>query len=123
MRETTEIPRENWDLYLNALSNRCKNLPVNVRLEGQDIGDQVLAEHMPLVGISLEKKGSEKDALSITVANQPTESLTHMVEHPEHIFVRESENGQVEVIDIEGANRIKTLIFFEEFTELPAGRS
>lgn len=120
--ETLEIPREAWGDYLNALSNREHDHPVIVRVEGQEIGDQVLAEHVPLVGISVEKKGSEANAIELTLAHQDQRSLNHMIQAPEHVYVEESANGEVMCLNIEDRARVKTLVFFERYMELPPGR-
>lgn len=120
-RETLEIPREAWGDYLNALSNREQDHPVIVRIEGQELGDQVLAEHVPLVGISMEKKGSEAHAIELTLANQDRGNLTHMIQTPEHVYAEEGQNGEVVCLNIEDKAHVKTLIFFDRYMELPAG--
>lgn len=114
MRENQEIPKEHWANYLDALSNREKNRAVNVRVEGVEYGDQPLSRGMNLVGISCEEKGSEKDAVEITLAcGEFNENITHMVRHPEHIYIEEGDDGQVKVVDIEDVDHVKTLIFFD----------
>ena len=116
MKETQEIPRERWSDYLNALSNRTKDLPVRIEVEGQDLGDQTLAQQLPLVGISCELKGSEKNAIEVTLGRkeQGSSNITHMIENPEHIYVEESDGGKVRCLDIETRAKVKTLIFFAE---------
>jgi hypothetical protein len=94
---------------------------VIVRVEGQEVGDQVLAEHVPLVGISVEKKGSEANAIELTLAHRDQRSLNHMIQSPEHVYVEESANGEVVCLDIEDRARVKTLVFFERYMELPPG--
>lgn len=122
VRGTNEIPKERWSDYLNALSNRLKNHPVQVRVEGESTGDQPLSSELPLLGISCEKKGSEADAIEISVAGQDLKNLTHLVEHPEHIYVKEAANGEVACLDIEDRTKVKTLIFFTEYAEIGAGK-
>lgn len=116
MKETQEIPRERWSDYLNALSNRSKDLPVRIEVEGQDLGDQMLAQQLPLVGISCELKGSEANAIEVTLGKkeQGSANITHMIEDPERLYVEETENGQVRCLDIETRAKVKTLIFFAE---------
>jgi hypothetical protein len=115
MRETQEIPRENWSRFLSELSNREKNKAVHVEVEGMDLGDQTLARSMQLVGISCEEKGSEANAVELTVANLSNlNNLTHMIENPQRIYARPASDGEVAVLDIEGQGRVKTMIFFEE---------
>lgn len=121
---THEIPRERWADYLNALSNREKDHPVSIRVEGREIGDQMMSQGLPLVGISVEEKGSEKDAIEVTVGykGQGMANMTHMIQAPTHIYVEERDNGDVACLDIEDGTQVKTLIFFETHEALPAGR-
>lgn len=120
MAETLEIPKERWNDYLSALSNRECRHPVSIRIEGQEVGDQTLADHMPLVGISCEMKGSNKDAIEITVGDSDA-PVTHYVATPTRVYVEEADNGTVQCLDIEDGAKVKTLIFFDEWKALPAG--
>ena len=115
MAETTEIPRERWQEYLDALSNRSKQTPVRIRVESQELGDQQLAGRMPLVGISCEEKGSDANAIEVTLGGPEKDfpNITHYIQGPERVFVEEGTNGQVRCLDIESA-KVKTLIFFPE---------
>ena len=113
MSDTLEIPRERWADYLNALGNRELNHGVRIRTEGPELGDQPLAEALPLVGISLEQKGSEAGAIEITLGRSTGENYTHVIARPTHMYV-EQEGEMVRCLDIEDNARVKTLIFFDE---------
>ena len=110
-----ELPKERWKDYLNALSNRQANMPVSVRIEGGEQGGKELGR-MPLVGISCELKGSEADAIEITLADQGKSqaNVTHMVESPQRILVDDTGEGQVTRVDIESKAKVKTVLFFQE---------
>ena len=113
-----ELPKERWNDYLSALSNRQANKPVSVRIEGGGQGQKELGR-MPLVGISCELKGSEADAIEITLGDihKNMENITHMVDSPEHIYVEDSDQGDVSRIDIESKAKVKTVLFFQESKE------
>ncbi|MNR92048.1 hypothetical protein D3C72_230680 [compost metagenome] len=118
---TREIPREDWERYLGVLSRQKADQPVRVRVEDTEVGDQVLADCMPMVGISLEKKGSDADAIELTLAYAGGESnLTHEIACPEKLYVKEDAAGEPQVLDIEDRAQVKTLIFFDAWSELPA---
>lgn len=119
MSKTHEIPHERWGDYLNALSNREKERPVRIQVEGRELGDQVVAHDLPLMGISLERKGSEKGAIEVTLADREAIKLTHLIAAPERVYVEENDAGEVQVLDIESREQVKTLIFFE--TAMTAG--
>ncbi|NTX05319.1 DUF5335 family protein [Myxococcus sp. CA051A] len=111
---TREIPREGWADYLALLSTMEKEHPVRIEVEGMELGDQPLAEGLPLVEISLEEKGSDKGVVEIIVGG-PGGEITHRIQKPERIYADESESGELECLDIESSeDNTKTLIYFGE---------
>jgi Family of unknown function (DUF5335) len=112
MHHTREIPREGWADYLFLLSTIERDQRVRIQAEGPELGDQTVVWNLPLVEISVEEKGSEAGAIEVTVG-RPGEELTHRIPHPEHVWAEESDNGELECLDIEDADHVKTLIYFE----------
>ena len=110
---TREIPAGEWASFLEGLSEQAGDRPVDVRIEGPDIGDQALATNMPLIGITCAEQGAYGDAIALTVAGAPGKGkLTHLIDGPEHLWVQEDDAGRVAVLDIEDRARVKTLVFF-----------
>lgn len=112
MHHTREIPREGWADYLLLLSTIERDQQVRIKAEGPELGDQTVAWNLPLVEISVEEKGSEAGAIEVTVG-RPGEELTHRILRPEHVWAEESDHGELECLDIEDADHVKTLIYFE----------
>ncbi len=112
MHHTREIPREVWSDYLNLLSNITRSQWVRIEADGLELGEQTLAQRLPLIDISLAEKGSDRGAIELTVG-RPGEEITHRIFRPDHIYADESESGELECLNIEDAERTKTLIFFE----------
>ena len=110
--QTREIPKTSWGHYLEALGNHKAYQTVRVRLESDELGTQPLATESPLVGISVELKGSQADAIEITLGSLGKGDFTHLIQHPAHLYVEEDDTGEVQVINIEDSMRVKTLIFF-----------
>lgn len=118
--KTNEIPRDLWDQYLSELGNRMREQPVRIEIEGKEIGDQVFA-NLPLVGISFEKKGSEGNAIEVTVGStgRTITNATHLIESPVRVYEETTEDGKVECLDIEDADEVKTLVFFGSAAPTP----
>jgi len=112
MHHTREIPREGWADYLLLLSTIERDQQVRIQAEGPQLGDQTVAWSLPLVEISVEEKGSDAGAIEVTVG-RPGEELTHRIARPEHVRAGESDSGELECLDIEDADHVKTLIYFE----------
>ena len=112
MHHTREIPREGWADYLLLLSTIERDHQVRIQAEGPEFGDQTVVEHLPLVEISVEEKGSDQGAIEVTVG-RPGEELTHRILQPEHVWAEESDSGDLECLDIEDSDQVKTHIYFE----------
>ncbi len=120
MHYTREIPREGWADYLSLLSTIEYDHEVRIRAEGPELGDQTVAGRLPLVEISLAEKGSDEGAIEVTVGH-PGAELTHRILHPVRVWAEESDTGELECLDIEDADHVKTLIFFEPQVTLEEG--
>ncbi len=112
MHRTREIPREGWANYLSLLSSIEREHTVRIQAESLELGEQTMADHLPLVDIILDEKGSDQGAIEITVG-RPGEEITHRIFHPEKVYAEESESGELECLDIEDEEHVKTLIYFE----------
>lgn len=112
---TYEIPKERWQDFLCSVGNRRAQQPVSIQVTGENVGSQTLCEHLPLVGLSLEEKGSQAAGIEVTLEADEG-AFTHLVAEPTSIFVQEDAAGRVHALDIEDTAQVKTVIFFEEAT-------
>jgi hypothetical protein len=119
MSLTVEIPRESWGQWLDDLSKRAREHPVRIEVIDREVGDQEMAQFLPLIGVSLEKEGSEAGEVEIAVASGQAD-LDHRIEKPARIFVEASDQGVLECLDIEDVGGGKTLVYFEHLPPLPA---
>ncbi|MHB8876428.1 MAG: DUF5335 family protein [Myxococcaceae bacterium] len=119
MLTTREIPRERWGEYLEQLAERERDHPVRLEIIGKPLGAQPIEEHAPLLGIEFEKKGSEKGAIEVTVGGE-NGRLGHRIESPVHLYAEENAAGEVETLDIEDREQVKTLVIFEHPMALEA---
>jgi len=108
--ETREIPRQSWTSYLNSLSDTEKQHPIKLEATGEDVGDEVITERMPLYAISIDEKGSDAGFIEVMLG-QDEPVMSHRIEGAAHIYVEE-EGGKVEAIDIEDRDNNKTVIQF-----------
>ena len=84
---TREIPRSEWKTYFDNFSRTRQNEKVTVELIFDPQADPEFAlERQPLVGISYAEKGSEAGTIEIMVGGETTDSLTHNVTNPVHVY-------------------------------------
>ncbi|CAM4436212.1 DUF5335 family protein [Corallococcus exiguus] len=111
-----EIPREQWESYLAGISRQDATQWVRVESIDAETGDQPLADRLPLVDISLERKGSDAGAVQIIVGREDGR-ITHRILEPDHLYAElDGESGALECLEI-GERGGKTLVFFERATE------
>jgi hypothetical protein len=123
MRVTHEIETEEWEEYLADFSQRNQGRPVRLETTvppGE--GEPVLAEHRPLMGVSLDPKGSEAPAITVTLGGMDAGAthLTHVITAPTHLWAEEEPDGLARALDIDSTDEGKTLLVFEPEAALPA---
>lgn len=117
---TRVIPVEQWLDYLNNVSMLKRRAKVSVELKSDELGDRVVADNLPLLGITPEMKGSEACAVDIEVGAQRVEKadrLTHSVICTSEILVEEDDPTHPRAIDIRGEDpktnaKVTTVIRF-----------
>lgn len=117
-----EIPRDNWETFLDELSERNELRPTRIEVVGGDVGAQEAEQHLPLVGISFEPKGAEAGSVEIILGGSSVVDVRHF-EHWVHKVRRivpiTGTKGVEDGIAIEDAEGKRTLVLFENLIELP----
>lgn len=108
---TREIPRDEWAKFFDDFSQRHQGWLVTVRVLDADIGAQVEAEELPLVGITAELEHSD-NRISIMVGETPAAHVTHTITEPTAISIKQTEEGATEALEIKSADGAATLVRF-----------
>lgn len=120
MSRTIEIPRRDWQSYLETLSKRSQDAPVRIELDSRDLGEQQLVRDAQLIGIQYEARGSEQTDIEVVVETEGG-SLEHHIDRPRRVFVLQGEAGQPECVAIEDKEGGQTLVYFERRPSLQPG--
>ena len=84
---TREIARSEWKTYFDEFSRTRAGERVTLELiHDPQSNPEFALEKQPLVGISFEEKGSDEGDILISVGGETTNSLTHAVTHPVHVY-------------------------------------
>lgn len=116
---TYEIKREDWNRFFDSLSKRRFEWRTEVEVLSPTLGDQTLNTALPFNGITVEGSG-ENTMLDISVGDVTGKHQSHTIKNPVHVEFLASET-RGDVIDIEEADGTKTLIRFNEPSELLVG--
>jgi hypothetical protein len=116
--DTTELPRERWRTYFDDLSRGLTTTQASVEIDGPELGAQVQAADLVLVGITYD----DRDDI-VVIGLSPggaSESLEHLVSKPQRIRVESTDSILPSAIEIEDAEGEQTLVRLQPTPALPA---
>lgn len=100
---TRELNRTMWNDYMAQISNLCLNRPVTLEIVSEELGDQMVANHVPFLGMAPELKGSEACAVDIELGRDgSTDTFMQEVPCAKRVMVREDDDGTLMAMAIEG---------------------
>jgi hypothetical protein len=85
---TLLLPKQAWKSYFEAMSDVLIGKWAEVEVATLDLGDQIVAERLPLLGITYDTKDDLVD-VSLGGENQ----LNHLIRHPRQIEIVEGVDG------------------------------
>jgi len=97
------LPKEEWRGFFDRISKPLLGKRAEVEVASLDLGDQVVAEWVPMIGITYDSKDDMVD-VALDRANR-------LIRHPKEITVEEAPTGlaSVAVVDAEGARHVVRL--------------
>jgi hypothetical protein len=104
MTKQTAVPPAEWRGFFDRMSKGLLGTRAEIEVASLDLGDQVLAEWVPLVGITYD---SGDDLLDVALAG----GTNHLIRKPREISVQIDEAGlrSVAVVDAAGARQTVNL--------------
>jgi hypothetical protein len=109
---TTEIPRDQWMQALDQFSKEHQGWIITMELVGVDVGDQITATNLPLVGVSADVKDGE-NRIAIMVGDRPDAHVTHVVESPTRVWIEKSDDPRYDAIAVEDKEGHKIIVEFD----------
>jgi hypothetical protein len=111
MASTLNLPRSDWKSFFDRTSKALLGKRAEIEVASLDLGDQIVAEWIPLLGITYEPRD---DVLDVAL-----DRSNHRIYHPRDILVDETSLGvsSVAVVDADGARQV---VRFKDPLMLPA---
>jgi hypothetical protein len=94
------IDRAEWTAFFDTISGALTGKRVEIEAASLDIGDQIVAERLPLMGITYD---SHDDLLDVSLGE-----LDHLIHQPREIRVQEGPRG-IETIAVATADGTQVL--------------
>ena len=112
MSTLLNVPSSEWTRFFDRMSNALLGKWAEVNVASLDLGDQIIAEWIPVLGITYDAKD---DLLDVAL-----DRASHLIRHPREIVVEETPAGlsSVAVVDEDGMRHIVRL---KEPLMLPPG--
>jgi sulfur carrier protein ThiS len=115
------IERDQWNSFLTEFSKRNQLRPTRLEEVGS-LGDQEEETYLPLLGVSLETKGSRAGSIVVLLGGETAKEerhADHVVEDVQRITPLVGIKGFEDGLGFETRDG-KTLLLFEQLPELPA---
>ncbi|MFY9556654.1 MAG: DUF5335 family protein [Blastocatellia bacterium] len=97
---TQEIASYEWLRFFDEFSRLHQGQLVTIEILGLDIGNQVQARDLPLIGITVEPNEVGEDQILI-VAGRPEGHVTHTISAPSRVWLKQNEQGEDDVVEVE----------------------
>jgi hypothetical protein len=105
-----ELKSAEWSPALDALSRALVGYRAEIEIGSLDLGDQMLAEWVPLIGVTYDRKS---DAVEVAL-----DGLDHLIFHPREIYFDTDGEGLLAVTIVNGDGE-KQIVRFREPLSLP----
>jgi hypothetical protein len=94
------VPQAEWRDFFDRMSKALTGKWAEIEVASLDLGDQIAAEWVPMLGITYDSKD---DLLDVAL-----DRYDHLIRHPKQIVVNEEQGGvaSVAVVDADGATQI-----------------
>src|SRR6185436_14413561 len=104
MTKLLAVPATEWREFFDRMSKALLGKRAEIEVSSLDLGDQILAEWVPLVGITYD---TGDQLLDVAFAG----GTNHLIRRPREIVVEEDAAGlrSVAVVDADGARQIVRL--------------
>jgi hypothetical protein len=117
------IEKDQWKTFLNEFSKRNQLRPTRLEVVGE-IGAQEEEENLPLIGVSLETRGTAAGSVEVILGGEsPADDrhVEHIISKVQKIAPLIGVSGFEDGLGFEDQEGGKTLLLFEKLPELPEG--
>ncbi len=115
------IEQRQWKSFLNDFSKRNQHRATRMEVVG-DIGAQEEKAYLPLVGVTLEPRGTEAGSVAVVLGGYSGKNerrVERLIQKVERIAPLVGISGLEDGLGFEAQDGVKTLLTFEKLPEIP----
>jgi hypothetical protein len=109
------LSRSEWGTFFDRISRSAVDSRMEIEVASLDLGDQIVAEWLPLVGITYDSKD---DLVDVALKD-----LDHLIRHPKEVHAVETDKGLETVSVVSGDAETQVLRFKVPLALAPAGNA
>jgi hypothetical protein len=97
------LPKTEWRTFFDQMSKALLGKRAEIEVAALDLGDQIVAEWVPMIGITYD---SRDDLLDVAL-----DRSSHLIRHPREILIDQDATGlkRVAVVEAEGTRQMVNL--------------
>jgi Family of unknown function (DUF5335) len=107
---TREVTRNEWTSFFDVFSKQHEGWIASLEVLGDQVGAQQEAVELPFEGISIAE--DERQSLIINLGRTTEDHVSHTVERPRHVWLRQTDEGANDSLEIVEEGNQKTLLRF-----------
>src|SRR5215831_9876050 len=111
MSTLRNVPKSDWRGFFDVMSKAMLGSRAEVEVAALDLGDQILAEWVPVLGVTYEPKG---DLLDVAL-----DSGSHLIRRPSAVVAQESRTG-LEALTVTDGDGARHTVRLKVPLQLPA---
>jgi hypothetical protein len=108
---TREVTRSEWTNFFEVFSKQHEGWIASLEILGDQVGAQVEAIELPFQGISVSTE-DEPQSLIINLGKTAEDHVSHTIERPRHVWLKQTEEGANDSLEIVEEGNQKTLLRF-----------
>jgi hypothetical protein len=103
MTQLLTVPRSEWATLFSRMSQALLGKRAEIEVASLELGDQIVAEWIPILGITYDSKN---DLLDVAL-----DRMDHLIRHPREVVVDQGATGvsSIAVVDADGTRQIVKL--------------
>src|SRR5688572_6930694 len=101
---TLLLPKQAWKSYFETMSDVLIGKWAEVEVAALDLGDQIVAERLPLLGIAYDTKD---DLVDVSLGGE--NRLNHLIRHPSQIEIVEDVDGVRSIAIMSGDGTVQVI--------------
>lgn len=107
---TREVKRDEWTSFFDVFSKQHEGWIATLEVFGDQFGAQQEAVELPFEGISIAE--DERQSLIINLGKTSEDHVSHTIERPRQVWLRQTEEGANDSLEIVEDGNQKTLLRF-----------